>query len=291
MAIKQIHNIPPRTALLVIITVFLFEESRALEGNFHVRYESWVEKYKTSNDPPRYCKSCLELAENKARSFSDYSQMERDAVVLINLYTQNMTDDKKIYKHLNSQLRSGHLTQLMREYKELLGMSITMLSSKSRKCFNTVFRGTDCQTIGKGKQEHVFPEFLSTSTDVDIAFGFGFDGSACKELIVIKNVMHKHGLFVEPYSDFPDEGEVLLKSSTKIRITKYYDGDKSRIKNVTTHLGLSSDVQVYVEGFVVDNKRRKKRSIACLTNSSDTPHPYIQMCIMMIAILMKFNIF
>ncbi|XP_061198216.1 uncharacterized protein LOC133206280 [Saccostrea echinata] len=248
--------------IVLVVLSFLFTDLQAVEDTFHSQYLSWVAEYKNSKVPPVYCPACLTNAERKsnAKIFATYSQDERDAVVLVNLYTQDMGGDssKQIYRNLNAQLREGNPKSLINNFANLLNKAISILSSKSKvDCYNRVFRGMKCcDEINTNKNIHIFPEFLSTSREVSKAFQFGFCDGVCQVLVVFRNVPVSHGLSISAYSAFLEEDEVLLKSNTRLHISKNYNvtatpGDEQKIQTELKNINFPLDgkVKVFIEGY------------------------------------------
>ena len=160
-----------------------------------------------------------------ARKFTKELSLEEEAV--LKFYTN------KSYYKFNQALISGNKTNDVIEIEKLLNKTLDKIPSSS----GTFYRGMgkeEIQMLSKYKvgDEITYKNFLSTSSERDIAIKFLTKNNLKTQeasLIIVKG---KKGKLIREYSDAPLESEILFKNGSKFKLEKV---EESKLLNPFQH--------------------------------------------------------
>ena len=139
----------------------------------------------------------------------------------------------KSYYKFNQALISGNKTNDVIEIEKLLNKTLDKIPSSS----GTFYRGIgkeEIQMLSKYKvgDEITYKNFLSTSSERDIAIKFLTKNNLKTQeasLIIVKG---KKGKLIREYSDAPLESEILFKNGSKFKLEKV---EESKLLNPFQH--------------------------------------------------------
>ena len=159
------------------------------------------------------------------RKFTKELSLEEEAV--LKFYTN------KSYYKFNQALISGNKTNDVIEIEKLLNKTLDKIPSSS----GTFYRGIgkeEIQMLSKYKigDEITYKNFLSTSSERDIAIKFLTKNNLKTQeasLIIVKG---KKGKLIREYSDAPLESEILFKNGSKFKLEKV---EESKLLNSFQH--------------------------------------------------------
>jgi len=157
--------------------------------------------------------------------FCVFHRVEEEAV--LKFYTN------KSYYKFNQALISGNKTNDVIEIEKLLNKTLDKIPSSS----GTFYRGIgkeEIQMLSKYKigDEITYKNFLSTSSERDIAIEFLTKNHLKTQeasLIIVKG---KKGKLIKEYSDAPLESEILFKNGSKFKLEKV---EESKLLNLFQH--------------------------------------------------------
>lgn len=180
-------------------------------------FDQWATDYNASS----FCKgkSCsqqLVRAKNKLREFPGIPEERKYAIQAIFLYTD---DTPKLHEEMNSVLRGYTIPDqdIFKRFADILIKAIDLICEQvNEKCVRNVeaFRGQKYKETFTLNTEYLFKSYTSTSTDITQALNFakGGDGS------VLFHISGVNGIFIEEYSRFEMENEILMKPGTTFAI-------------------------------------------------------------------------
>ncbi|XP_028397104.1 uncharacterized protein LOC114520953 [Dendronephthya gigantea] len=236
------------TGLLVILSLLTIDSSYA---------QSYSNRISKLYQDLSISSTCLNEAEEKSATFTSFSENEKKAVELVNIYTQECeayenNDGKAFYAKLNENLRSGNPEPIWKTTGDLLSEGLILLGPGK---FSNLYRSCRCSTIVEGTQ-FSFHQFASTSSDAEAAFEFLGSG---KSFI---HIIDATGTDIEEYSSFSNEKEILLRPEIYLNVEKV-ETDSIRIRQEIKKLVPNKDPPNGVKEFVVlrgSSTRRIKRS-------------------------------
>lgn len=187
------------------------------------------------------------------------SEFDQTAVKIVNLYTQENTEELTIYRKLNKHLcKPGeNYSDVWDTYAQILSNAIDVLSEKEGVT-TRVYRG-DRKRQAHYENDLCFKNFVSTSTNPKTAQGFAnFHSEA-----TFFDIYNATGVQVHKFSQFASEKEVLLKKGFKMAVTERVEGDlqiKKKLENLD--LGDYGNIKLYLTGR--PRKTRKRAAPTCV---------------------------
>ncbi|KAK3100153.1 hypothetical protein FSP39_015408 [Pinctada imbricata] len=233
---------------------------------YHSKYEDWKNEYKGKFGR---ASDYLGIAQQKSNdnAFHHYSRTEKDAVEVINLYTQG---PPQIYRTVNEQYRRGFVEKIWKDYAALLNEALDILRKYSNhgcKRYREVYRRTTVLPDGIPGTT-VLKGFTSSSLypnpgTMDFGVRRDCQKEGCQVLLVLNDA---EGLYVKEYSRYPEEEEVIIKLNSKFSFPpqSFYDRNKqSQLDEELQRLKVTKPAKILAKGTAVTSRRRRSISTYC----------------------------
>ncbi|XP_060580062.1 uncharacterized protein LOC132736859 [Ruditapes philippinarum] len=203
---------------------------------------------------------CIEVGKSKMISLREHGEIVRNrdmeyAGTLINMYSNPSCSLSKkemlgvFFTKVNKELRSGRTngpeSSVWREAGILINQALEILGLQK---VSVVYRGCP-YSLDFTLPQFIFGQITSTTTNPKVAEMY----TGCETFILIEDAL---GVDIRPYSQIPDESEVLLQS-TNIYVVEKHTRNKTEIQQEMNKISPLMESQI--NEFVRLRQKHKNR--------------------------------